>query len=404
MLKLKRKNHMETMKIVQATFGVFHQFDLARELDKRGKLQKIYSTWPWARLKREGLPRSKVQTFPWTHLAQLAVQRYMPNWTWAQEELGHATALLFDEWLDLQLANTEIDALIALSGVGYKTGRHVQKRGGLFICDRGSTHHRFQEEIVRDELKRWGLTLKPITELRRKVGERECGIYDIADAITVPSQFAAKTFIEYGVLKEKIHVIPYGVRLDKFKPAAPPPTNSFEVLFVGQVGIRKGVPYLLEAFSLLNHPNKQLSIIGTVSVQMKSLLNKLPLEHVEFVGGIAQSELPGYMSRSHVIVLPSIEEGLALVQGQAMACGCPVLATMNTGSEDIYTDGVEGFIVPIRDVEALRDRMQQLADNPDLQIRMRKAALRRVTKLGGWHKYGDAWVDLLETLFSRKHK
>ena len=56
------------MRIVQAVFGVFHHFELARELDRRGHLERVYSTWPWSRLKREGLPHSKVETFPWTHM------------------------------------------------------------------------------------------------------------------------------------------------------------------------------------------------------------------------------------------------------------------------------------------------------------------------------------------------
>jgi glycosyltransferase involved in cell wall biosynthesis len=104
------------------------------------------------------------------------------------------------------------------------------------------------------------------------------------------------------------------------------------------------------------------------------------------------------MSRSHVLALPSIEEGLALVQAQAMACGCPVVCSTNTGGEDLFTDGVEGFIVPIRDPIALAARLQRLADDPDLQRSMREAALGRVRSIGGWKEYGDRWENLLKTL------
>jgi glycosyltransferase involved in cell wall biosynthesis len=104
------------------------------------------------------------------------------------------------------------------------------------------------------------------------------------------------------------------------------------------------------------------------------------------------------MSRSHVLVLPSVEEGLALVQGQAMACGCPVVATAATGAEDLFTDGVEGFIIPDRDTGALALRLQQLADNPDLQQQLSAAALARVQQIGGWDRYGDQWDRLLHSL------
>jgi glycosyltransferase involved in cell wall biosynthesis len=102
-----------------------------------------------------------------------------------------------------------------------------------------------------------------------------------------------------------------------------------------------------------------------------------------------------------VMVLPSIEEGLALVQGQAMACGCPVIASTNTGSQDLYTNEIEGFIVPIRDPGALTQRMQQLAEDPDLRQRMSEAALVRVKSLGGWKDYGDQWEKLLQEAIKR---
>jgi glycosyltransferase involved in cell wall biosynthesis len=104
------------------------------------------------------------------------------------------------------------------------------------------------------------------------------------------------------------------------------------------------------------------------------------------------------MSRSHVLVLPSVEEGLALVQGEAMACGCPVIATTATGCEDLFSDGVEGFIVPDRDTAALADRMQQLADDPALRESMSAAALERVKSLGGWDTFGARWDALLHNL------
>jgi glycosyltransferase involved in cell wall biosynthesis len=89
---------------------------------------------------------------------------------------------------------------------------------------------------------------------------------------------------------------------------------------------------------------------------------------------------------------------MALVQGEAMACGCPILATPNTGSEDLFTDGKEGFIVPPQDEAAIRDRLQQLAENPKLQKQMRSAALERVQHLGGWDDYGNRWIQLLREL------
>jgi glycosyltransferase involved in cell wall biosynthesis len=235
------------------------------------------------------------------------------------------------------------------------------------------------------------------------VWEREVAMYEAADAITVPSSFSARSFIECGISIDKVHIIPYGVRLEKFHRVAEPPSDTFEVLFVGQVGLRKGIPYLLQAFAGFRHPRKRLRVVGSVQPHMRDVLGRLPKDHVVFLGVQPQAEVVRYMSSSHLLILPSVEDGFGLVLGQAMACGCPVIASTNTGAEDLFSDGVEGFIVPVRDPDALKGRIQQLADDPELQRCMSEAALRRVRDLGGWQHYGDRWVSLLERLL-QKHR
>ena len=384
------------MHVVQTVFGVFHHFELARQLHARGHLKTIYSTWPWARLKREGLPRGLVETFPWIHTPEMVMNRFGLQPPWIMDQTGYANALLFDGWTSRRLRGMQPpDALVALSGSSLRTGRELQRRGTRFICDRGSSHQRYQERIVAEEYARW--------RVRRRVSDprdtaREEEIYEVADAITVPSSFAARSFAESGVAAEKVHVIPYGVRLERFRPVAEAPQGRFEVLFAGSVGLRKGFPYALEAFARVRHPRKRMRVAGMVHPDIKAVLPRLPQTDVEFLGAVPQEQLAELMSSSHLMVLPSIEEGLALVQGQALACGCPVLASTNTGAEDLFRDEREGFIVPIRDVAALQDRMERIAGSPELHERMRAAALLRVQSLGGWDDYGSRWERLLSEL------
>jgi starch synthase len=105
-----------------------------------------------------------------------------------------------------------------------------------------------------------------------------------------------------------------------------------------------------------------------------------------------------WMQRSHVLVLPSVEDGFGLVMAEAMACGCPVIASTHTGSNELYTNGVEGFVVCVRDVEAMAERMQRMADDRALQGAMRAAALGRVRQIGGWAEYGERWENLLRAM------
>ncbi len=384
------------MRVDQTVFAVFHHFELANQLLQRGHLRKIYSTWPWSRIKREGLPRKFVGTFPWLQTPETALHRAGIHSPWLLDHLSYANALAFDRWTSSAIRRTGIpDVLIGISGSSLKTGREVQAQSGVFICDRGSSHQGYQEQLVSSEYRRWGVE-RPVTDPRDI--RREENIYTIADAITVPSTFAARSFVEMGLPAQKIHVIPYGVRLERFAKTGEPPAGHFDVLFAGSVGLRKGVPYLLEAFAALRHPAKKLRLAGSIHPDIRSVLGRLPQENVEFLGPVGQQRLAELMSTSHLMVLPSIEEGLALVQGQALACGCPVLCSTNTGGEDLFTDGVEGFIVSIRDVAALTATMQLLADDPALQARMSEAALLRVRSIGGWDQYGDHWEALLYNL------
>jgi alpha-maltose-1-phosphate synthase len=381
------------MQIALAVFGVYHHFELAHQLHRRGHLQKIYSTWPWARLKREGLPRPLVGAFPLLHTTDYLLNRSRFYPAAISSKMNSWNTLAFDRWTSRQIA--PCDAFIAISGAGLLTGRKVQASGGRFICDRGSTHQRYQEDVVAEEYRCWNLP-QPLSKPHIAIREEE--IYATADAITVPSTVAQRSFVAMRIPAEKVHVIPYGVRLDHFTRTAEPPENSFEVLFAGQVSLRKGIPYLLQAFARLKHPNKRLTIAGAIQDDIRSLLSTLPTGNVVFTGSLPQPQLAKKMSASHLLVLPSIEEGLALVQGQAMACGCPVVATTATGAEDLFTDGEQGFIIPDRDIEALVQRMQQIADDPTLQRRLSEAALLRVKTLGGWDQYGETWDRILHQL------
>ena len=386
------------MQIVQAVYGVFHHFELAHQLHRRGHLRRIYSTWPWARLKREGLPRELVRTFPLLHTTSYLLQRTPLYSSRIDSRFNEWNSLAFDAWLRKNIE--PCDALIAISGAGQTAGPMFQAAGGKFICDRGSTHQRYQNHVMTEEYARWGVQHPPPPA---HIVEREEAIYAAADAITVPSTVARRSFLEMGVAADKVHVIPYGVRLDRFAPSLPPPADSFDILFAGQISLRKGVPYLLEAFARLRHPRKTLTLAGAMQDDVRGLLPKLPTENVSFAGIVPQAELASLVSRSHVLALPSVEEGLALVQGQALACGCPVIATTATGAEDLFTDGVEGLILADRNTDALADRLQQLADDPALRKRMSAAALARVKSLGGWDTYGDRWDALLHSLTGMPH-
>jgi glycosyltransferase involved in cell wall biosynthesis len=166
------------------------------------------------------------------------------------------------------------------------------------------------------------------------------------------------------------------------------------------MSLQKGVQYLVQAYQKVQHPAKSLTFVGAPSPELIALLAARSLwpSDARVLGHIPQTELKNLMSRSHVMVLPSVQEGFGMVLAQAMACGCPVIASANTGGEDLFSDGQEGFIVPIRKADSLAQRLQQLADQPEERNIMGQRALARVQSVGGWRSYGQRAMTIYQDL------
>lgn len=377
-------------------------FDLARELYARDALVAIYTGYPRFKLKGEDLPQGLIHTYPWVHAPYMAFRR--------RQVLGRYLVQAWERWdqrlLDVHVARhiPDCDVFVGLSGSGLKTGRTAHHRGAKYVCDRGSTHIRVQAEYLHDEHERWGFEqgVLPASEVDCQTIECEEAEYEEADCITVPSSFTLRTFLDRGVPAYKLKKLPYGVNLDRFYPDGQPEEGQFDILFAGAMCLRKGVPYLLQAYKKLRHPRKTLTFAGDSSTAFIERMQQLGLwpENAIVLGHVPQRKLRQLMSKSHVLVLPSIEEGLALVQAQAMACGCPVIATSHTGAEDLFDNEREGFMVPIRNGDAIAESLQRIADDADLRWRVADAALQRVKQMGGWSVYGDQAVSIYSGLIS----
>jgi glycosyltransferase involved in cell wall biosynthesis len=155
---------------------------------------------------------------------------------------------------------------------------------------------------------------------------------------------------------------------------------------------------LLKAFSKFSHPRKRLTLVGVQTPETIYFARSLAQDNIRVLGHVPHLKLKDIISSSHAMVLPSVEEGLALVMAESLACGCPVIATENTGAEDLFADGKEGFIVPIRNAAAISERLQILADNPMLRETMSHAAVSRAVSLSGWAQYGEQYFKLLHEL------
>jgi starch synthase len=378
-------------RIVLATHGRFHSFDLAEQLQRAGLLGAIYTPYPKFKLRNTRVDPRLIRSFPFVSaLHRLVEGRPAPRAVKQMLQLYACVAI--DTYV--KATHPPCDILMALSGAGLASGADVQRRGGRYVCDRGSTHLRYQMRLLAKEYDRAGIAFEPV---HPRMIAREEAEYAQADAITLPSHFAARSFIESGVDPAKLHVIPYGVDLRHFRPTVPR-DPEFRVLFVGQLSVRKGVGYLLNAFRQAKLPGARLVFVGSPTGETKTLLGNDALDHVEFTGALSRDAVAAQMSRASVMVLPSVEEGLAMVQAQALACGCPVIATVNSGAEDLFDDGKEGFIVPARDPDAIAQALTLLYRDRDLLHAMSQAGRQRMERIGGWDRYGAQIIALFEDL------
>jgi starch synthase len=210
-----------------------------------------------------------------------------------------------------------------------------------------------------------------------------------ADRILVPSDHIAETLARHGTERARIAVVPYAADTRRFRPDPSKHHGaSCTFLFAGGITQRKGIKYLLEAWRRVRRPGWRLQPLGPLPADPGPLVGYL--DEVEHLGRVGHAEMPARMASADVFVFPSLFEGSAVVAYEALACGLPSIVTPNAGS--VVRDGVEGFLVPAGDVEALAHRMERLGLDAPLRDTMSRAARCRAESFT-WPRYHAAVID-----------
>lgn len=267
--------------------------------------------------------------------------------------------------------------------------RAARKAGAVTVYDLPIPHWRTLHAILKEERERnpaWADTLEALTAspcfLARK--DEELALADhvvVASAISLASVRAVRPDVP-------THVIPYGAPLPPFeRPIERRRGEPLKIVFVGQLRQRKGISYLFEALRKLAIPF-ELTLIGPGPSEPSATFRAAVAPH-RWLGTMAQADVLDELRRQHVMVFPSLCEGFGLVILEAMGCGVPVITTVNTGGPDVMTDGVDGFIVPIRDADAIADRLTALYEDEPRRQTMATAA-RATAERWSWERYERA--------------
>jgi len=379
------------MRITISVNGRFHAFDLAAQLHKRGHLHRLITSYPAWKAKEWGIPGSKVVSLLPLEVLKRAIG-YLPtssfkNWmTFKQKQL-------FDLWVARRIP-LDTDIFIGWSSNSLFSIKRAKKHGITTVLERGSSHMLTQLQLLREEYDSCGLNFN---EHHKGITERELLEYELADYISIPSSFVKRSFIEHDVPKKKLIQVPYGVDLKAFKQIEKS-DNTFRVVYAGNLSLQKGSHYLLQAVHELYLPRFEFWHMGGISSEMHPYIEKFRSEKIIFQGSKPQNELYRYYSQGSVFCMPSIQEGLAMVQVQAMACGLPLICTTNTGGEDLIEDGKEGFVIPIRNVAAIKEKILYLYEHPGICKNMGRAAQQKVQSGFTWDNYGMKYIKEMEHL------
>lgn len=217
----------------------------------------------------------------------------------------------------------------------------------------------------------------------------------------------------YRIPQEKVEVIYNGVATEYFNPKFPKEDSkkrlniepdTFIIGYVGRLDPEKGHRYLFEALNMLkdNFPLKAL-MLGTGRREREAINQAKETgvaEIVEFLG--YRRDIPEILSAFDVFVLPSIQEGFSNALVEAMSMGCPVIATAISGNKEAIVDGVEGFLVPPRNPEAIASAIERLFKDKELRDSMYSSARKKVEEKFSLKKHIEQVENLYITLLKKK--
>lgn len=290
-----------------------------------------------------------------------------------------------------------VDSVYAYEDGALEAFHAARDRGFKRSYDLPIAYWQTSRRLLREEAERYpdweptlGATRDSDEKLSRKTQELE-----LAELVVCPSKFVLDSLPPGACAQKQCLIAPFGSPDVDLKSDGTRSSGRLRVLFAGALTQRKGLADLFAAMKLVDAKQIELVVMG-------SLLRPLSWYRDRFSNFIYEPPRPHgevlrLMRSCDVFVLPSIVEGRALVQQEAMACGLPVIATRNAGADDAILDGETGFLVPIRSPAAIAEKINWCAANRTLLSGMGIAARKRASEFT-WRAYGENIVAAVRTL------
>lgn len=229
---------------------------------------------------------------------------------------------------------------------------------------------------------------------------REAAHLNQFDYLIVMSEFTKKSHIAAGYPADRIYMAHIDVDAERFAPQERAHDAPFRVLYLAHTQPLKGLHYLLDAWESLDLSGAELVIIGGFGEMPEELkqhyIDRIQSDpRIKWTAGTHTPEK--YFHEASVLVFPSLTEGFGRVTIEAMACGLPVITT--THAPGIVEDGKTGFVVPARDAQAIKEKIEYLYHHPDIREQMGKAARKAVEDK---KSFGEAVFEIYRDILRRE--
>jgi glycosyltransferase involved in cell wall biosynthesis len=377
------------MKWIVTQIGAREHYSVPRAFDQRGQLFRFYTdVWcrygaSWARKLpgpasalgnryHRALPGEKVTAFNWMTARQAIRKIRRGPYTSMRDRyedydaIGRAFALAVNRHLRSQRLDPADCAGFLFSTGALETAAMLREMKIPVIVDQLDPA-RLDEKMVRAEIEKWPGWEDLPGEIPESYYQRLAEEWRLADLVLVNSKWSARNLREEGIAQSKIIVVPLCYEKETASRAAKrlkPTSQPIHVLWLGQIVLRKGIPYLFEAARELASTNIRFTVAGRIGISQKGL-SSAPA-NVSILGKVPRQQALDLMAQADVFVLPTMSDGFALTQLEAMSFGLPVITTPNCG--EVVEEGVNGLIVPAGSAAALAEAIRRLdADRSLLQ-------------------------------------
>lgn len=360
--------------------GRTHMLDTARELAKHGHIVRFYSYVPTKRAIKFGLKKECSYSIYWFAIPFLILFKIFGHGKWRED--------LYNYCCDLFLAYymKPCDVFIGQSPMHIKSIKRAKKKfKAITILERGISHVLFQQEV----LKNIDSTKGSMSNLHVK---RDLKGYKYPDYISVGSDHVKQTFILNGYPVEKIFVNNYGVNLKFFEPTVLDKDDIYDVLIVGQWCYRKGCDLIIDAVKKMNI--KLLHVGAIVDIAFPNNPN------FKHINPQPEYKLIEYYKKSRIFLMPSRDEGLSLVQPQALACGLPLVCSKYSGGRDLRSSLIDDkYILEMEEynVECLINKINKgivLSKSQENKVRN----IMKAEDTLSYEAYGNRYNDFLQNI------